>query len=264
MGDEISRDAKAADGAFCRFCGAAMPAGAARCNACQLLQDWTKSCLNCGAFLPSSARYCKNCGTYQGKSKECVSCGGYIPEKARICPKCNSVQAFRGLVNVSQVTLSLLIALLSVAGIVVPALKGFFTPSRSRTSLELIEIVGTGDESRLLLLASNSGNRPSYLRTISIEFKEFPQANRPMSIGGDAAQRLLKPGEQKLFWLNAEGFKFSSLGIKGRDDPIFKTKLLGGAHVLKAEVVGIGESQKPIELEASPELLEKFIDGRAG
>jgi len=262
MGNEISRDAKVADGTFCRFCGAAMPAGAARCNACQLLQDWTKSCLNCGAFLPSSARYCKNCGTYQGKSKECVSCGGYIPEKARICPKCNSVQAFRGLVNVSQVTLSLLIALLSVAGIVGPALKSFFTPNRSRTSLELIELNG---DYQLRLLASNSGNRPSYLRAVKIEFNAFPRANQYLSIiESDAGHRLLKPGEQQLLLLQTDGFSLSTLGIKGREDAAFKTKFLEGGHALKAEIVGIGESREPIEVEANPVVLEKFVERRAG
>jgi RNA polymerase subunit RPABC4/transcription elongation factor Spt4 len=256
MEDKVPTEVEAAAGErVCRFCGTAMPAGATRCNACELLQDWTTSCPNCGSFLPASARYCKNCGTYQGANKECVSCGGYIPKRARICPKCNSVQAFRGLVNVSQVTLSLLIALLSVIGIVGPALKGYLTPNRSRTSLELIEL---DDELRLRLLASNSGNRPSYLRSITIEFKEFPKANQVLLIDGDANNRLLKPGEQQLLLLQTDGFDLSALGLKESEDPRF----LGG-HVLKAEIVGIGES-RALEVKASPELLKRFVKGRAG
>lgn len=262
MGDKVSTDVEVPGRNACRFCGAAMPAGVARCNACELHQDWTKTCLNCGAFLPSSARYCKSCENYQGPGKECVSCGGYIPDRAKICPKCDSVQAFRGFVNVSQVTLSLLIALLSVLGTVGPAVKGFLTPNHSQTRLELIEV---GEDFRLLLLASNSGNRTSYLRSVRIEFKEFPRADRSLSILGDASKRLLKPGEQQLLWLGAEeGFALSDLGIKDKEDPKFKKKFLGGKHVLKADIVGIGESRKQIEVEASPEILKTFVERRSG
>lgn len=245
----------------CRFCGSPMPVEAVRCNACELRQDWIKPCINCGALLPESAGYCPNCESYQLHSRECVACGVFIPHRAKVCPKCGSVQAFGGLLNVSQITLSLTIALLTVLGIVVPALKTALTPNQSQTHFELIEM---NKDFQLVLLASNAGNRSSYLRRVSIEFPKFPQANRDLDILGETEERVFKPGGQKILRLEVSGFPLSKLGIKDKNDPMFRAKLLGGGQVLKAEIVGIGEKRGMKEVEAMPGILRKFVERRAG
>lgn len=249
-----------ATGTSCRFCGSPMPAGAVRCNECELRQDWAKPCIHCGALLPDSARYCPGCQSYQVDNRECVSCGAYISKQAKVCPRCDSLQAFGGYLNVSQLTITLIIALLSVLGTVVPVIKKALTPDQSRTNLEVIEMrepqPPTAYEYQLLLLATNSGNRPSYLHSVKLEFKRFPQANRYMIIVNKPEDRLLNPNRQQLLWLQVD-LRRSEFQFKDEED--FKKRYLGGGHVLKAEVVGTGEGEKPLEIKADPELIKNFV-----
>jgi ribosomal protein L40E len=249
-----------ASGTSCRFCGSPMPAGAVRCNECELRQDCAKPCIQCGALLPDSARYCPGCESYQADNRECVSCGAYISKQAKVCPKCSSLQAFGGYLNVSHLTITLVIALLSVLGTVVPVIKTALTPDQSQTHLQVIEMRAPMppkvDEYQLLLLATNSGNRPSYLHRIKLEFKQFPKADRSMNIVSTPEDRLLNPHSQKLLWLQVD---LRRSELKFKDDAEFRDKYLGGGHVLKAEVIGTGESTQPIEIEADSELLKNFV-----
>src|SRR4051812_48908154 len=161
MGEVIATEvaaSSAASGTKCRFCGSPMPAGAVRCNDCELRQDWAKPCINCGVLLPDSARYCPGCESYQVDNRECVSCGAFISKQAKVCPQCSSFQAFGGYLNVSQLTITLIIALLSVLGTVGPVIKTALTPDQSRTHLQVIEMRAPqppkADEYQLLLLAT--------------------------------------------------------------------------------------------------------------
>jgi len=241
-----------------------MPAGAVRCNECELRQDCAKPCIHCGTLLPDSARYCPGCQSYQIDNRECVSCGAYISKQAKVCPKCSSFQAFGGYLNVSQLTITLVIALLSVLGTVVPVIKKTFTPDRSKTVLEVLEMrepqASTAAEYQLLLLATNSGNRPSYLHNVKLEFTQFPEANRYMTIVVKKPEdRLLPPNLPQLLWLQVD-LRRSALHFKNEAE--FKEKYLGGGHVLKAEVIGTREGEKPIEIKADPELLKDFVAKR--
>ena len=252
-----------ATGTSCRFCGSPMPTGAMRCNECGLRQDWTKPCIKCGALLPDSARYCPGCESYQVDNRECVSCGAYISKQAKVCPQCSSFQAFGGYLNVSQLTITLIIALLSVLGTVGPVIKKAVTPDQSRTELQVIEMRApqppTVYEYQLLLLATNSGNRPSYLHSVKLEFEQFPQANRYMTIVNKPEDRLINPNRQQLLWLQVD-FRRSEFRFKNDED--FKKRYLNGGHALKAEVVGTGEGEQPIEVKADPKLLKSFVNKR--
>lgn len=253
---------------FCRFCGAPLPAGARRCNACELWQDRTRPCINCGDLLPELARYCPDCESYQEPDRECVACGVFMPAKAKVCPKCGGVQSFNGFLNIGQVTLTLLIALLSVLGTAGPVVLDLFEADRSDTSFELLGMDEAAGQYQLVVLASNAGNRDSYLRRVRIEFPKFPAADRELDIVASPEERMLKPGTTIVRLESRDGFPFKDLGIEDRSNPNFTEKLLDGGQVLKAEIVGVNEEDEaPKEVETSTktrDVLRAFVDRRAG
>lgn len=259
MGKPPAQNRAAVGKKVCRFCGADMPIQAVRCNACELHQDWEKSCINCGSLLPATAQCCKNCESYQDIESQCLSCGTHIPKGARVCPKCGSVQVLSGFTNIGQVTLTLVIALLSVLGTVAPVLKDLFTLDRSRTHLQVVEM---NPERELVIFVSNSGNQPSHLQSVRFVFEDFPQASREMKILNPVQDRLIYPGKPKFLRLEA-GFQLSKVKLT-REHELFKKKVLGGRHSLTAQVVGIREGERPLQVQAKPEVLKEFVDRRAG
>jgi len=145
-----------------------------------------------------------------------------------------------------------------------PVIKTALTPDQSQTHLQVIEMRAPLppkiDEYQLLLLATNSGNRPSYLHNVKLEFTQFPEANRYMTIVVKKPEdRLLPPNLPQLLWLQVD-LRRSALHFKNEAE--FKEKYLGGGHVLKAEVIGTREGEKPIEIKADPELLKDFVAKR--
>jgi hypothetical protein len=231
-----------------------MPQGAVRCNACSQRQDWKKLCINCGGLLADTSRFCTSCQSHQDLNRQCVACGVFIPAHAKICSKCGGVQALGGLMGVSQITLSLFIALLSVLGTVVPVLREALTPDRSETRLQ---VVGTEfhDKNYLVLLADNSGNLPSYLSDVRIRFSQVPKADRSFEFAGARDDRLINPGKQKLFRIST-GFSRSELRL---EDPEKFDSFLGGG-LMSATVIGTGEGSVPVTIE--PGLLKTFLDKR--
>lgn len=239
----------------CRFCGSPMPLGAVRCNPCGLLQSWVKPCIQCGVLLPDAARYCPGCKSYQVDSRQCVSCGAYIAKRAKVCPQCSSTQVFGGYLNVGQSSLALVVALLAVISTGWPMLKATWTwkPDRSETHLRVIEMKApesTFSEHRLLLLATNSGSQPSYLSRVWIA--AGGSAKRYLTIHGESESHLIPPHTQKFFSLLG-----SFAPLKGETLPKLQQAL-----ILKANIVGTGEGDKPLAVEADAELLKSFVAAR--
>jgi len=183
-----------------------------------------------------------------------VACGVFIPAHAKVCSKCGGVQALGGLMGISQVTLSLLIALLSILGTVVPILREAFTPDRSETRLQVVGIELEG-KYQLVLLADNSGNLPSYLSEVRIQFSQAPNANRSFEFAGKQDDRLINPGKQKLFRISTD---FSRSELQLIDPKKFERFLSGGS--LSATVIGTGEG--PIPVTVDPGLLKDYVSKR--
>jgi predicted nucleic acid-binding Zn ribbon protein len=249
-------------GDACTFCGVAIPRGKMRCNACGQNQNWTQECINCGRPMPKSAHYCKECSNYQDPKSRCYSCKTHIPPKSRVCTRCNSVQFFRGYVNVSQLTLSLVIGLISVVVALTPLIKKIFTPDRSDTSFSVIEVT---KNDRLLVLARNEGNEASYLESVQFEFGDLKKANKRLTIETDAddTDRFILPGKHRVFHLSVEAFDISDAGLTGRGDPLYNDKMLNGGHAIKATILGIREGDKPVSVSADPDKLKEFVKRRA-
>jgi hypothetical protein len=96
--------------------------------------------------------------------KRCVACHSEIFPEAIKCTHCDTYQDWRRYVSASSTVLSLLIALLSVAGIVVPKLVETFDTPKS-----VFKIVQTKDVGvNLHVTLANGGDARGYLTGISV------------------------------------------------------------------------------------------------
>jgi predicted nucleic acid-binding Zn ribbon protein len=91
-----------------------------------------KPCPICGKQIPNSAIKCILCDSPLG-GPACVTCGAPIPLKAKRCWQCDSFQDWRKRIPGDNVTLALLLSILSIIGILAPEILHFIN-LRSRTS----------------------------------------------------------------------------------------------------------------------------------
>lgn len=256
----------------CIFCGEGLRPGGVRCNKCNQNQSWTRECINCGRPMPQDAGYCKECNnyqdpesrcdscrayipkgskaclrcnSYQGPKVRCLSCRSYIPEESKICSRCNSVQFFWGYVNVSQLTLSLLVALISLLVAAVPLIKSLLARDHSKTSFSIVELTKSD---KLMVLARNEGNEASYLKSVIFEFGRFKKTSRELIVemGEANKDKVILPGKHRIFYLSVVTFDVA-------EEP----------HSVKALISGIREGDKPILMDAKSEDLAEFVRRKA-
>lgn len=111
----------------------------------------------------------------------CIVCRNQIPVGALKCTECDSFQNWRRYLEFSSLALSLLVALISVSGIVIPALVKSLDPPRSKVQGALIlmhpievhplrayEIGKLRYKVPLDILITNSGDRTALLTDFSV------------------------------------------------------------------------------------------------
>lgn len=99
----------------------------------------------------------------------CRLCASAMPEHAVKCKACGALHGWRSFLPASDVTLSLLIALLSLTGMVTPIIVSVL----QRHSKTTVTIIG-GTETDLFVAASNVGKRPSVIQALRIHFEGIP------------------------------------------------------------------------------------------
>lgn len=132
----------------------------------------------------------------------CVVCRNSIPEGALKCTECGSFQNWRRHLDFSSLVLSLLVALLSVSGIVIPALYKTLNPPKSQVQSALIlmhpidvhplrayEIGKLRYTLPLEILITNSGDRSALLTGFSVNLSG---AGQPSDKGLAARFELLQ------------------------------------------------------------------------
>ncbi len=97
--------------------------------------------------------------------KYCRVCGHVLPSKARKCVKCTSWEGWRGWLPVTDASLSVVLAMISVLTVIVPPVLRFL----ARESFTRVAIVGVDDKD-LQVAVSNVGRRPTVLRSYQVEF----------------------------------------------------------------------------------------------
>lgn len=94
-----------------------------------------------------------------GLMKPCTQCAALIPETAHLCRHCSTYQDWRGALHVSQTTLALLVALITVITAAVPPIANLIWGNRSNLSAAFWQI----ESSEVVITVSNSGDRPGFV-----------------------------------------------------------------------------------------------------
>ncbi len=94
----------------------------------------------------------------------CKQCQLPIPREARLCSHCASYQDWRRWFSISNTTLALLAALVSIVGIVAPTIHSVFHVPRSEAILTTPSLDGT----TLRIIAINRGDAPASLTAARI------------------------------------------------------------------------------------------------
>lgn len=94
----------------------------------------------------------------------CTECKHAIPSGARKCKECNSFQDWRRYLVLGGTALSLLVALLSVSGIVVPLLVSTLSEKTAILNSKVTSI----DNGIATILVANSGTADGYAGAVSV------------------------------------------------------------------------------------------------
>ena len=103
----------------------------------------------------------------------CTTCGELIPAAARKCSKCGSYQDWRRYFSIGTTALALLTALVSVVATSVPIVSSALAQNNSHLTF----FVAGATPSNLIVLATNSGDRPGAVLggTLTYNREAIPQ-----------------------------------------------------------------------------------------
>jgi hypothetical protein len=123
----------------------------------------------------------------------CVACRHLIPEGASKCAKCDTLQSPWRFLSIGQNGLALVIALVSVIGVVGERLYNLAAGDYSDIRMAVVE----SDELGVTMLASNSGNRAGVLSGAQIEVVgSWGNALFDLDVAGKAV--FVEPGKDLL------------------------------------------------------------------
>lgn len=164
----------------CVMCARDLEPGARRCTHCEAFQD-VRQCPSCDMPTPRHSARCAYCHTVEN-GKACRVCGASIGKKAIRCSECQSFQNWRRWVPASQVTLALLISLVSLGSATVPHIYRHYT-NHSETHVRVLRYEpflrkgAAFPEPSIVVLVMNTGKRPSLVKSALLQFdKKGPNA----------------------------------------------------------------------------------------
>jgi predicted nucleic acid-binding Zn ribbon protein len=135
-----------------------------------------KPCDVCGKDIQRSALKCTECESAQGGT-DCLICGARIPRHALRCSQCDSFQDWRRHIPGNQVTLALLVSILSVLSTLSPQILRFIN-LRSETAGFFLDVEKQNPNTStarhyIRVRLRNEGGRPAQVEkaTASIEFR---------------------------------------------------------------------------------------------
>ncbi len=156
----------------------------------------------------------------------CKFCKRRLEAGAVICNCCGHFQNWRSYLNFSHSILALLIALISVSTIALPVLLKVFENEDSNIVIsymypELKKTFNftrrpapyTLDDFKLVLVASNRGNRPGAIKSASLIFGKY---SYDLTIEGN---RVIEPGKTEVIRLAKDPDVYYQFGYEGREVP---------------------------------------------
>ena len=193
----------------CLLCATALDPAARRCLECGAYQDG-RECVSCGATMPSGAARCSACKTLQ-TGVPCRVCGSTIEMWCRRCSQCGEWQSRRRFIPASQVTLALVLSLLSVLSATVPPVMAYFG-NRSQTYVRIVgeaQYAANPDdipEQAVRVLVVNNGKRPSMVKSAVISFPGLAAEETPLVVL-NAADALILPEKHAYILLSSDSVR---------------------------------------------------------
>jgi hypothetical protein len=136
----------------------------------------------------------------------CLVCHEEIRAFAKKCTKCDSFQDWRRQIPFTDSVLSLLIALISVIGLVAPRIAAFFH-RHSETSLR---IVSMDDQQQLLIGVSNTGAEAATIRSLRMFFQDVQLKETALLAEQDPAELDVPKDSHHILHVTPEGFEVLS------------------------------------------------------
>jgi hypothetical protein len=138
---------------------------------------------------------------------KCVICASELDVSAQKCLKCQTWQNWKRFVPASQLTIALLLSLISVISATVPPALGYFA-NHSHTYVRVLgeselQEPGAYPQQSILVLVANNGKRPSIVKSASISFENLNAAPTELEIH-ETDQKLIPPEKQLFFHLTAD------------------------------------------------------------
>lgn len=100
--------------------------------------------------------------------RHCVACALLIPTEASVCTHCNHFQkGWRRYVGVSQTVLALLIALISVMGVVIPRIVALFDRPKTDIKAVLLDTRSVSGNYDYHVWLTNAGSRSGIVKQIA-------------------------------------------------------------------------------------------------
>ncbi len=151
------------------------------------------------------------------KKQNCVTCKEKINAKALKCIHCDSYQDWRKYLNITNTSLTLIIALISVITLSLPTLSNFVISKKENITAQIIGNSGN----RLLILLTNEGGKTGAIESegsiilLSKSKSPFPiYLDENISSDSKNADRLLlKSGESRILLARTNGGAPTSNGV---------------------------------------------------
>lgn len=234
----------------CVICAEPLRAGALKCTKCDAFQI-VRACPSCGLPAPSHTARCVYCNTY-ADGKNCRICGSSMPVNASRCKDCNTFQNWRRFAPASQVTLALILSIISVISAVAPPVVRHFT-NHSET---YVRVLGPGrfkavdqpeaaEEQTIRVLVANNGRRASFVKSAQLIFDDSIHAVNTELEVKNPDDALVPPDKNATLHF----FSVASVGRregKSKDD-VLKEALAGGMVMIKVTVEETDRNGKPFD-----------------
>lgn len=236
----------------CPVCTEVLPAGAMKCKACGAFHDWTAQCGSCGTPVSATASVCHECGRFPRNERRCVSCRRPMDPDARTCGGCGAVQGFRGYLNISQTTLSLVVAIISSLTALGAVMTNLWSPRSERHVYFQALASNQGEETdpaerrRFWVLVTNTGKRPVGVRGARLHLTGSPKPIAVRIVRPEVENRSVEKGESLMVELELPGWSPEDYSLSSRTDPKFAAFLNNG-HGLDVTISGYGEGGREVK-----------------
>ncbi|HVR37584.1 MAG TPA: hypothetical protein VMU84_00700 [Thermoanaerobaculia bacterium] len=230
----------------CVICAEPLSTGALRCNKCESFQR-VRHCNSCGLPTPTFEARCIHCRDIPD-GRKCRHCSASIPEKAFRCNDCGTFQNWRRWIPASEVTLALILSIISVLSAIIPPVVNYLS-NQSETYTHVVGTGKIGEEPTIRVLVTNSGKRSSYVKSGRILFDRKDDKTRIDAVDTDLNvqnrdEALIPPGEHAIIHLSADSV--GRLNGKTRDQVLTQVNA-GGEVAVRLVVEETGPDGDPFD-----------------